>query len=103
MVDLANIDSFINYNFKPFNISECIKRLIVIWTLSIAICFIGDCSIIWASVFSTTNVGVTMIFTILIVKFKKSKIARFLCDGIHLLFCCYYIKFMLIQIFDFTN
>lgn len=81
-----NLVAFINYNYIPFSKSQCIKRLVTIWLLSIGVSLVGTHTIIWSLVFSVINIVVSIIFIVLILKFSLSKIARFLCDGITFLY-----------------
>lgn len=82
MVNKQNIMSFLDYNYTPFRIKQCIIRLIVIWILSIALCFIGTFSLLLVCLISFFNIAISTVFCILIIKFRKAKISRFLCDGL---------------------
>lgn len=86
MVNKQNIMSFLDYNYTPFRIKQCIIRLIVIWILSIALCFIGTFSLLLVCLISFFNIAISTVFCILIIKFRKAKISRFLCDGLTFLY-----------------
>lgn len=84
-------NSFVWFNYKPFDKNQCIKRLIFIWLLSVLICFIGNNGFIWLSIMSLFCVFVSVLFITLIKKYASSAKSRFLCDGV----TCLYIAIIL--------
>ncbi len=86
MVNMKNIISFLDFNYTPFSRKQCIKRLFVIWILSIVLCFIGKFYIILACLITFLNIVISIVFCTLIIKFQKAKISRFLCDGLTFLY-----------------
>ena len=81
MVNNKNIEAFINYNYIPFSKSQCLKRLIFIWAISILLCFIGYFNILWIIFLVIFNLVISVLFLTIIIKFSSSKNSRFLCDG----------------------
>lgn len=86
MVNKENIESFINYNYVPFNRTQSIKRIAFMWFASAVLCLIGSQSTTWILAFLLINIIISSLFLILIKKFNHSKISRFLSDGIFYLY-----------------
>lgn len=76
-----NINSFINYNYIPFDKKQCVKRLILLWILSVVVPLIGKLTVLWGITIALADVLIAVLFLILIIKFSQKKSARFLCDG----------------------
>ncbi|MBQ6708095.1 MAG: hypothetical protein IJM97_04005 [Clostridia bacterium] len=93
MVNYEKIERFINYNYIPFSVSQCIKRLVGIWGLSMAVCLIGERHPLWFIILGTFDVLISITFFRLICKMKTSKSARFLCDGVFYLYIALVLDF----------
>lgn len=86
MVNSEKINSYLNYNYIPFNKNQCIKRILIMWIFSIIVCFIGNNSILWALLLGMVNIAVTTLFIFLITKYRSLKLSRYLCDSIFYLY-----------------
>lgn len=81
MIDEKRLNEFVNYDYKPFSKKECIKRIVLIWILSMALCFLGHKNAIWFISLFVINTFITIGFVYLLLKKSKEKSSRFLCDG----------------------
>lgn len=85
MVNKDNIISFLNYNYTAFSIKQCAFRIFWVWILSV-LCFIVQVPIALKCSVLLFDFVISSIFIVLIAKFSKNKVSRYLCDG---LFCLY--------------
>ena len=72
-----NINSFINYNYIPFDKKQCVKRLILLWILSVVVPLIGKLTVLWGITIALADVLIAVLFLILIIKFSQKKSADF--------------------------
>ena len=82
MIKNDNITFFIENNYTPFKTTQCLKRLFLLWISSITMCFLGQNSniyIILMTIFA--NLCVSFFFIYIILKLRKSQLARFYCDA----------------------
>mgnify|MGYP004501215019 CR=1 FL=1 len=86
MVNNKNILAFLNYNYTPFSKAQCIKRALMVWAASTALCLVNQPLKLWIEPMAITNVIVSMLFTALVAKFSQTQFARYLCDGIFYLY-----------------
>ena len=86
MISRDNISSFVDYNFKPFCKVQALKRILLIWILSLPMCFLGNNSIGWILIVTSIDIAITVFFAKLIRNFSRLKTSRFLCDGITYLY-----------------
>ena len=82
MVKKELVESFLKYGYTPFRKSQCIVRLFALWGLSAIPCLIGSKSILWGVILGFINILISVIFSVLLVRYSLSMISRFLCDGI---------------------
>ena len=82
MVNSENIEDFINYNFTPFAKSQCIRRVLIIWAISISVGVIGRNNRSWLVVIGCISAAVSLLFVYLLVAASLTRNARFLCDGV---------------------
>ena len=80
MVKRESIISFMNYNYTPFSIKQCLIRIVLVWVLS-ALCCIGEFSWLIIYIIIFFDIAISAVFGTL-----SKKISRYLCDG---LFCLY--------------
>lgn len=85
MINKDNIISFLNYNYTAFSIKQCAFRIFWVWILSV-LCFIVQVPIALKCSVLLFDFVISSIFIVLIAKFSKNKVSRYLCDG---LFCLY--------------
>lgn len=85
MVKRESIISFMNYNYTPFSIKQCLIRIVLVWVLS-ALCCIGEFSWLIIYIIIFFDIAISAVFGTLMIKFSSKKISRYLCDG---LFCLY--------------
>lgn len=86
MVNGENIDAFINYNYVPFSKTQTIKRIIMIWISSVALCFLGKGSMLWVIPTGIVSLTISVFFAVLITKYNFSKTSRYMCDGVFYLY-----------------
>ena len=86
MVNNKNILAFLNYNYTPFSKVQCIKRALMVWAASAALCLVNQPFELWIVPLAIANVMVSMLFTALMAKFSQTQSARYLCDGIFYLY-----------------
>lgn len=86
MVNLENIQNFINYGYQKFSKKQCIKRLIFLWLLSLICCVTGTNNLPWMVGLFLFITIISVLFLYLILFDSSSKISRFLCDGITFLY-----------------
>ena len=85
MINKDNIISFLNYNYTAFSKKQCVFRIFWLWILSV-LCFIVQVPIALKCSVLLFDFVISSIFIVLIAKFSKNKVSRYLCDG---LFCLY--------------
>lgn len=76
------IQNFLNYSYTPFSKKQCIRRLILIWLLSIILIFIGPKQLKWVLWAVSPTAIVSILFFFLIIRYPNLRISRFLCDGV---------------------
>ena len=81
MVNVEYIIDFVNYNYSPFSKKQCIKRIALVWIASVALCLIGDKSLLWMIPLAIADLLLTLLFVGIILKYSKSQVSRYLCDG----------------------
>lgn len=81
MVNVEYIIDFVNYNYSPFSKKQCIKRIALVWIASVALCLVGDKSLLWMIPLAIADLLLTLLFVGIILKYSKSKVSRYLCDG----------------------
>lgn len=90
MVNRDSVNNFINFSFIPFSKSQCIKRYIVIWILSISASVVGVHKFLWFTILAIVNIAVGFIFSVLCFK-PDNKNSRFISDGL----TCFYTSVLL--------
>lgn len=85
MMNQDNILSFVNFNYTPFSRKQCIIRLFVTWLLS-GLCLVGSGKLISLFFVAFFDLLIGVVFGVLIVRFPKEKISRFICDGLTFLY-----------------
>lgn len=85
MMKQDNILSFVNFNYIPFSRKQCIIRLFVTWLLS-GLCLVGSGKLISLFFVAFFDLLIGVVFGVLIVRFPKEKISRFICDGLTFLY-----------------
>lgn len=86
MINGENVDAFINYNYIPFSKTQAIKRIIMIWISSIALCFLGKGFMLWVIPTGIVSLAMSVFFVVLITKHDLSKTSRYMCDGVFYLY-----------------
>lgn len=99
MVQKKNMMNYIEYEYKPFSKTQCLVRLILIWILGVLMCMIGKDRLLWLVISLMINISISTIFGILIVKYSKAKISRFLCDGLTCLSVSIILAFIAYRVF----
>lgn len=81
----ASIHAFINFQYKPFSRIQCIKNFFVLCVLSVGVCCIGKITLFWCVLLSILCISIFIQFLFLIVKYAKTKPARYASDCISFL------------------
>ena len=93
MVDRQCIDEFLDYNFIPFNKKQCIKRIFLVWIVSAIVCFIAGRYVFWIVPLGCVDILISVIFIVLSIKYSKSRISRYLVDGVFWLYMAVILNF----------
>lgn len=97
MLEEEKITDFINFNYVPFSKRNFINRLVFIWFMSVA-CIFFQFSIPILCVIFTVCIVLTVLFSVLMIKYSESKITRFASDGLMCLFVSVILNIIAYQI-----
>ena len=78
----TNIQHFLDHQYIPFSKKQCIQRILLIWALSLVPVFVGKQAVTWAFVLSVPNIIIGILFIFLSLRYPRSRMARYLCDGV---------------------
>ena len=83
MVTHRNIDDFVNFHYIPFCKAQCVRRILAIWVIGLAISVLGLHNRNWLAIIICVNAMITLAFSYLVIKAGANRKSRFLCDGIY--------------------
>ena len=77
--DLA---AYLDYNYIPFKKTQCVGRIFIVLLSGAGLCLIRERSLLWAVPVGLLSLLITAAFIVLMVRFSRLRISRYLCDGI---------------------
>ena len=78
----ANLQHFLDYHYIPFSKKQCGQRIVLLWALSLVPVFVGTRRAVWAFVLAVPNIIIGILFVFLILRYPRSRMSRYLCDGV---------------------
>ena len=77
-----DIAAYLDYNYIPFKKTQCVGRIFIVLLSSAGLCLIRERSLLWAVPVGLLSLLITAAFIVLMVRFSRLRISRYLCDGI---------------------
>mgnify|MGYP004469945055 FL=1 len=77
-----DIAAYLDYNYIPFKKTQCIGRIFIVLLSGAGLCLIRERSLLWAVPVGLLCLLITAAFIVLMVRFSRLRISRYLCDGI---------------------
>ena len=77
-----DIAAYLDYNYIPFKKTQCIGRIFIVLLSGAGLCLIRERSLLWAVPVGLLSLLITAAFIVLMVRFSRLRISRYLCDGI---------------------
>ena len=78
----ANLQHFLDYHYIPFSKKQCGQRIVLLWALSLVPVFVGTRRAVWAFVLAVPNIIIGILFVFLILRYPRSRMSRYSCDGV---------------------
>ena len=78
----ANLQHFLDYHYIPFSKKQCGQRIVLLWALSLVPVFVGTKQAAWAFVLAVPNILIGILFVFLFLRYPRSRMSRYLCDGV---------------------
>lgn len=77
-----DIAAYLDYNYIPFRKTQCVGRIFIVLLSGTGLCLIRERSLLWAVPVGLLSLLITAAFIVLMVRFSRLRISRYLCDGI---------------------
>lgn len=77
-----DIAAYLDYNYIPFKKTQCVGRIFIVLLSGTGLCLIRERSLLWAVPVGLLSLLITAAFIVLMVRFSRLRISRYLCDGI---------------------
>lgn len=77
-----DIAAYLDYNYIPFKKTQCVGRIFIVLLSGAGLCLIRERSLLWAVPVGLLSLLITAAFIVLMVRFSRLRISRYLCDGI---------------------
>lgn len=77
-----DIAAFLDYGYVPFRKAQCVGRIFIVLLSGTGLCLIRERSLLWAVPVGLLSLLITAAFIVLMVRFSRLRISRYLCDGI---------------------
>ena len=77
-----DIAAYLDYNYIPFKKMQCVGRIFIVLLSGAGLCLIRERSLLWAVPVGLLSLLITAAFIVLMVRFSRLRISRYLCDGI---------------------
>ena len=77
-----DIAAYLDYNYIPFKKTQCVGRIFIVLLSGAGLCLIKERSLLWAVPVGLLSLLITAAFIVLMVRFSRLRISRYLCDGI---------------------
>ena len=77
-----DIAAYLDYNYIPFKKTQCVGRIFIVLLTGAGLCLIRERSLLWAVPVGLLSLLITAAFIVLMVRFSRLRISRYLCDGI---------------------
>lgn len=77
-----DIAAYLDYNYIPFKKTQCVGRIFIVLLSGAGLCLIRERSLLWAVPVGLLSLPITAAFIVLMVRFSRLRISRYLCDGI---------------------
>lgn len=77
-----DIAAYLDYNYIPFKKTQCVGRIFIVLLSGTGLCLIRERSLLWAVPVGLLGLLITAAFIVLMVRFSRLRISRYLCDGI---------------------
>ena len=77
-----DIGAYLDYNYIPFKKTQCVGRIFIVLLSGAGLCLIRERSLLWAVPVGLLSLLITAAFIVLMVRFSRLRISRYLCDGI---------------------
>lgn len=81
-LNAEDIAAYLDYKYVPFSRAQCVKRIFIVLLSGAGLCLIRERSLLWAVPVGLLNLLITAAFIVLMVRFSRLRISRYLCDGI---------------------
>lgn len=76
-----DIAAYLDYNYIPFKKTQCVGRIFIVLLSGAGLCLIRERSLLWAVPVGLLSLLITAAFIVLMVRFSRLRISRYLCDG----------------------
>ncbi len=77
-----DVAAFLDYGYVPFRKAQCVGRIFIVLLSGAGLCLIRERSLLWAVPVGLLSLLITAAFIVLMVRFSRLRISRYLCDGI---------------------
>lgn len=77
-----DVAAFLDYGYVPFRKAQCVGRIFIVLLSGTGLCLIRERSLLWAVPVGLLSLLITAAFIVLMVRFSRLRISRYLCDGI---------------------
>ena len=77
-----DVSAFLDYGYVPFRKAQCVGRIFIVLLSGAGLCLIRERSLLWAVPVGLLSLLITAAFIVLMVRFSRLRISRYLCDGI---------------------
>lgn len=77
-----DVAAFLDYGYVPFRKTQCVGRIFIVLLSGAGLCLIRERSLLWAVPVGLLSLLITAAFIVLMVRFSRLRISRYLCDGI---------------------
>lgn len=77
-----NLQHFLDHQYLPFSKKQCIQRILIIWALGLVPVFVGAQAVTRAFLLAFPNLLISILFVLLMLRYPRSRMARYLCDGV---------------------
>ena len=81
-LNAEDIAAYLDYNYIPFKKTQCVGRIFIVLLSGAGLCLIRERSLLWAVPVGLLSLLITAAFIVLMVRFSRLRISRYLCDGI---------------------
>ena len=80
-LNAEDIAAYLDYKYVPFSMAQCVRRIFIVLLSGAGLCLIRERSLLWAVPVGLLSLLITAAFIVLMVRFSRLRISRYLCDG----------------------